>query len=1178
MHCRVDIEQAIIKAALKAGTTKNIKPFGINSLLVNKRDFPAKGQTFKIANEKAKDLNERFGDKLSFVNQVKDGHEIVITPSEELIDDYWDGYIKSERYQEQELSGVDRFGDSKPVYSEIISKSSKIDELFPIDDVVSNYEIINLIKEKGALHEKELVEILSPYIDETAPVEFTDELSNKKANGELSYNKGGTTNIKIRNTASGKTTIYLHELAHEVTLRQIDQYYTDKSKLNSEQIEAIKNLINVYEYSKKELVNDSSYGMTNVAEFISEAFSNKKFQDKLNNMEYKNSSIFSKILDYLSQLLGIKQGTALSETLNETIRLASNTTNVQELGDVNNTVFSKNSNTIYSKQSLYFNNRIKRLERELKDLKEGSDKYLKKSDELNFIKNRLALIEEDSKLAQQIYKELGEYTLNKIEDFVKSLESGNPRDTFENIQYSWETIGIWMKFKGLREQSNDLFERLIPFSNDAMVEEVQKHSTKTKKPTLEDINNDNEDIRTFRRWTGSLSDVPNLIGSTIGSIIRQAQNKVETKTKQLGIDIQEEVKQLNEYAKKNGEKLSEVYKLFVQEHNNTLILTKPFLEDGEENPNFTKIQNTPELKKFYDFYKKTILEAQEGMSIKLGNFFIPNIRKTDLNNKIKALNPLKTRIIKEGRKEEDLADIVPLEYITPLSPNEKSTDLGTNLFEFAKFAANYDEMSTILPKVRVLQEQIKYKLTENGIEERLFINPSNPKNPILGEKSNIYKMIDDIIEMQVKGKMKSEQGNIVISDFYDENGDRKQQYIDGIGAADSLLKYNSLLRIGLSPIGASVNWLFGDISNTIESIGGRYFTFKNLKDATDIFFKQNFKKDSVMNTLLIRMNFLQELTDYEIKESIAKTGEINKLSQEKITEIMYSLQKSGEKFLQARTGMAVMIKEGYLTSKGELTDKYNNAPEEEIQQLIDKIQRLNQKIHGRYTQKEAAAAQQNVVYRLISQFRKWIPSAVENRIGAKQWDNRLQTDVEGMYLTFGRLVLKNWKSPEQAFENLLLPLFNSKKLLESGKMTPTEIYNIRKMLVEIIAISALTFFFALLHGGDDEEDKKFRKLAMVKTGLTLLDRAASDLSFFYSPTEVNNLAKNAIPLSKTVGDIIQATTVIPKTLYTGDYTIKKGSSKGQNKIFKEFSDVIPLLKPIHDIRRILSNNDLEELR
>jgi hypothetical protein len=81
------------------------------------------------------------------------------------------------------------------------------------------------------------------------------------------------------------------------------------------------------------------------------------------------------------------------------------------------------------------------------------------------------------------------------------------------------------------------------------------------------------------------------------------------------------------------------------------------------------------------------------------------------------------------------------------------------------------------------------------------------------------------------------------------------------------------------------------------------------------------------------------------------------------------MQKSGEKYLQSRPAIAVMIKEGYLSPKGELTDKYKDASDKEKAQLVDKIQRVNQMIHGRYTQQEAATLQQSVLYRLISQFK-----------------------------------------------------------------------------------------------------------------------------------------------------------------------------------------------------------------
>jgi len=55
--------------------------------------------------------------------------------------------------------------------------------------------------------------------------------------------------------------------------------------------------------------------------------------------------------------------------------------------------------------------------------------------------------------------------------------------------------------------------------------------------------------------------------------------------------------------------------------------------------------------------------------------------------------------------------------------------------------------------------------------------------------------------------------------------------------------------------------------------------------------------------------------------------------------------------------------------------------------------------------------------------------------------------------------------------------------------------------------------------------------------------------------------------------------IVPKVLYTGDYTIKKGSSKGRNRIVKEFSDITPLAKPAFELYKIGRRDiSLEEQR
>ncbi len=1173
MHCRVDIEQAIIKAALKAGTTKNIKPFGTNSLLVNKKDFPAKGQTFKIANEKAEDLNERFGDKLSFVNQVKDGHEIVINPSEELIDDYWDGYIKSEGFEEQELSGVNRFGDSKPVYSEVISKSSKIDELFPVDDVTSNYEIINLIKEKGALHEKELIEILSPYVDETAPVEFTDELSNKKANGELSYNKGGTTNIKIRNTANGKTTIYLHELAHEVTLRQIDQYYTDKSKLNSEQIEAVKNLINVYEYSKKELINDSSYGMTNVAEFISEAFSNRKFQEKLNNIEYKNSSIFSKILDYLSQLLGIKQETALSETFNETIRLASNTTNVQELGDVNNTVFNEETSERQQKSPIeqYFQNRINRLIKIIKT-ETNKTKIEKAEIELAYTTEKLqeSKIKENEKIA---YLEFGKHTLDLAEQRINNLEKGTPSNNLEeDVEYINEVLDVWKDFTPLMTRVGELREKIQSMVDELIVKNVNEYYPTEKEITLKEISAQNKDIGTFKQWTGSILDIPNYITYTIGAIVRKSQNNIERRKNEIQNEIKDKIKEIT----KDGRKIQDVYDeiIFVNKKTNKTSL----IPKGMLNRNAI----SKEASNFYDFYTSKMEELiklsptltkrnkkGELELLELSSTFIPNVPKTSLKDNLKKLNPIKERKIGDFTKdEEQKADIIGIDYIKSLDDENKSKDLGNALNLFAQSLYNYDEMSAILPKVRILQRKL---------EKQSFIQGSNPNITKTGVDSGIWKITEAYIKAQIKGEYKNEEGRPKL--YSTETGEK---YIDITGTVDNMLRWNSLLRIGLSPIGASANVLFGKISNFMEAFGGQFFTNKDLRQAEKIFWQQVAKKDSVLNKeLLEKYNILQELTDYNIDSSGETSSKF--LSGDKLNEFLYAPQKYGEKWIQSSTLLATMLHDGYLSNDGKLTDKFTDASEKEKEALFAKITGVNNKLHGRYSPKEAAAMQQYVLYRAIMQFRKWLPAAIEARMDEKHYNPRLGVEVEGRYRTFGREVLLKLVKGDvkDTFYNLVMPLINAEEALKSGKIDATTIYNMRKMLLE----SVLALGTIILYGigtGDDDEDKKRRKNPIFKTSMLLLNRVSGDLAFFYSPEQINNLSKNAIPMSKLVGDLINISGSIipgfvhpiPEVFDENKNKFKSGINKGAYKLPIRVGGLIPGNKVFFDPFKMFNDEQL----
>jgi hypothetical protein len=406
------------------------------------------------------------------------------------------------------------------------------------------------------------------------------------------------------------------------------------------------------------------------------------------------------------------------------------------------------------------------------------------------------------------------------------------------------------------------------------------------------------------------------------------------------------------------------------------------------------------------------------------------------------------------------------------------------------------------------------------------------------------------------------------------DGEEVEVYLDATGSIDSLLRWNSLLRIGLSPITALANVSFGKISNFFEGFAGQFYTRKDLRIAEKLFWQQNFDKDSVMNRILADGNILQELTDKEQSESL-KTSE--KDSIDRLAELMYSPQKWGEKYIQSSTFLAIMHKEGYINSDGELTDSYNALSDKLKQQLFNKVQRVNHMLHGRYSPQESGTGQQKVIYRAASQFRKWMPSAIENRFDAKHYDERLQADVEGRYRSFARnflleLVKGDVKS---AFYNLVMPLLNAEKALASG-LSPSEIYNMRKMLIETISFLVISLLYAA-GTGDDDKDKELRKNPLFKTTMLTLNRISGDIAFFYSPTQINNLGANAFPVQKLTKDLINISLEVPR-FFTDKSEFTSGVNKGKERLPIKVLGLIPGSRPVTDFTKIFSKFELDEIK
>lgn len=843
---------------------------------------------------------------------------------------------------------------------------------------------------------------------------------------------------------------------------------------------------------------------------------------------------------------------------------------------------------VYAKQKQHLTGRIWALKKELK----SSDKYGRLyHEDSDIYKLKQAKIEQLEKELDTLIKNptrpgfelAGRIVLMEADRYLTDIESGKNKDTRDRTLNSIsQTIEAWEDIAELSTEARLLKERFQSIIVKHIVDKINEHSTEKEPITSEKINYQNKDIILWTKGTGSLADLRDYHAKTIGLTIKSSQNNIARENIKDKIEVQAEVDLLVKFAESKNVKLDDIWDILIVENNYTLELAREYDKNGDKTPNWEKIQEYPELIRFYEFYKKKTVNKQDKSSfITGGAYFIANISKKGVKEWIEDKDPFKERKIGEGYEEDLSLDTIPLRFDTPMKPEEKNRNLAYALLAFSMHANEHAEMSEILPGLRLIRDNMMYN-EKDPSKIRQYRSATDPTKWIDANDTNLWKMINSVIDMQVKGRMKSKGGQLVYDTVIDSRGNITEKFVDFDQIGDGLLRYNSLLRIGFSPIGASINFLFGDITNTIEAIGGRFFTFKNLLTASKVFLNQFRDENSVLAQINKELNYLQNLDDYTYLEEVRLTGVRRGMSVEQLEEFMYSLQKGGENWIQSRVALAIMLKDKYLTEDGQLTDKYKKATVKEKQQLTDKIQRLNHLNHGRYTTKEAAVWSQNIMYRMVSQFRKWIPAAIEQRFGEyNPHDTRLQVDTEGRYRTIGRTVFKqSLKDPMLALENLFLPLLNMEKAIAKGNLTEREIYNMRKMLVEIILIIAAALVTLGLKGGDDEERKRRMKNPIVKTGLTMLNRITEDLTFFYNPESVTNLATTTIPLTKLITDLGKTIkyTIAGYPFYVNDWQYTRGSYKGRNKFYKTLMGEIPGAKSAQDIWRLANPESLEELR
>lgn len=1077
---------------------------------------------------------------------------------------------------------------------------------------------LNTVDKKNDLIEKLDTNLLDYAKTNGIKVEFIESLKEEFSNDPIAIYDAITKTIKINKGEARKDTLP-EELAHHLTQALGNDHILVNRALNLIGRLDYKNILG-QEYV--ELYNNDSNLLKH--EFLGKLIANQLANPKLPiALESENGfKLWDTITRLINSFIALFKPSENIES--EMDKIVSELANMISTGVKIDTEASynpykmfqtnpkKNISKDYKDQYVYYRHNIKELKKINRKLEFEINDTNRDYKLAQIAKNNERIVKIDSSLKEllesnnkQLIINLANDTLNDIETYIQHLEivkkAGNIPN-YENIEKTVKTLRILKDLNGVKDRVASLQKDIKPYVKEFVIQHVNKFTTNK----IEDIDLETpeKDIFVGEKGFGTLADVNNYLARTIGFTIKEAQAAIERDNKKSYNELDIQLTALQKYNDAKGISKKDTFKIFIQEQGGTTVLTKPYttefyneikksyeMEDDKglayrksfgsynfdtkewiptnskyRNKDYEKIQSIPELKKFYNYFKSTIKDLTQDLPINISENFIPNLVENGLMDILKSDSGLMSKL-KEGvmnimdiydmedddsgfiRDEHLNGDVIPLAYVGKISADKKSSDLGTALLKFMYFSNSYKHMNEVLPKTRLLQEIIK---------EKSFVKNTNTSIGIKGENTNLYQMTEAFINMQVKGEMK--------------NDEKYAPYID-FG-----LKYTSLLRIGLNPFNALTNVFIGNIGNIVEAIGGRNFTYKEYGTARKLFFEQVFIENSKLNKMIALFNPLMELDDYE---NLNKVNIGSSEYKDKIKSLMYAPQRVGEKYLQTSTMIASLLHDKVTTKDGKSISKWEAFKEdgtwnEELmgypftEDLIfkttNKVQRINQMIHGRYSQKDAAAFSQNALFRAAFQFKKWIPSAIEMRLGEKRFDERLGHEVEGRYFAY----LKGW--------NLMVAkLKGDIEKIESNKFTETDIYNMRKNVTELtIMLSTILMYISLGAAGDD--DKKLKKNGLYKFTMSQLDRVSGDLMFWYSPDKLNESAMQVVPLLKTHKDLLKVIYNIPYIFGIENSEYTKGRKKGENKFISSLIDITPVVKPLIDIKRTFNNEPYQELK
>lgn len=532
---------------------------------------------------------------------------------------------------------------------------------------------------------------------------------------------------------------------------------------------------------------------------------------------------------------------------------------------------------------------------------------------------------------------------------------------------------------------------------------------------------------------------------------------------------------------------------------------------------------------------------------------------------------------------------VPVYYIGRLEDmNSLSTDFTDSLLAYAGMAVNYNELAQVADAMEIIKDFIGDRdVVQNVGKNRLIekirgVDGKMEEYPVVkkGYDSKIYKTFEGYLKRNIYGRRKDEN-RVYIGN--------KEINFSKIG--DNFKWYTTLIGMGYNIFSFGSNVTMGNAQLVSEAFGGQWdkstFNLKDLAKGMAFYTKhmgstfvdryRDIKKDKL--TLLLREFDPQEDTIQELADSNTAQGLVKKTMS-----IFSPLQgmSAGEHYLHSivmaaylnhikvKVGDTTMsLLEAYDTHSSEITvgkaktgmNDYklklpDNATfedgspitEEALFNIKRKIQVISHRINGAYSEIDKGQLNNNVLGRMLLQYRQWMPAFYMSRFKTSRYNAANDRMEEGYYLTVGKFMWQNIKD----IGDLKFQLGTRWK-----QLNPYQRANIMKAVYELGFFAILTAL--LRHTGfgepDDDDTYAMNYLRYMAYRLRLeLGSGAPSLSLFEN---MMTLVQTPVPAMEKMDSLLNLLnfTDIGQTIETGKYA-------GWNRYLRNLYNTVPFARNI----------------